>query len=99
MVRTASPQDGSLTLVFADNPLALRQWTVVDAQRQETRVTLFDVQLGGSFDQALFVLRRRGRRNRQRRSRAWHGGHTAAGAGRSPGDSASMTSFYRHVPG
>ncbi len=55
MVRTASPQDGSLTLVFADNPLALRQWTVVDAQRQETRVTLFDVQLGGSFDPGLFV--------------------------------------------
>ncbi len=55
MVRTPSPQDGSLTLVFADNPLALRQWTVVDAQRQETRVTLFDIQLGGSFDQGLFV--------------------------------------------
>jgi outer membrane lipoprotein-sorting protein len=56
MVRTGSPDDGSLTLVFADNPLALRQWSVVDAQRQETRVTLFDVQLGGSFDQSLFVF-------------------------------------------
>ena len=39
MVRTASPDEGSLTLVFADAPLALRQWSVVDAQRQETRVT------------------------------------------------------------
>ena len=36
--------------------MALRSWTVVDAQRKETRVTLYDVQLGGSFDQALFTF-------------------------------------------
>ena len=54
LVRTASPGDGTLTLIFADNPLALRQWTVLDAQRQETRVTLFDAELGGSFDPKLF---------------------------------------------
>ncbi len=54
LVRTASPGDGTLTLVFADNPLALRQWTVLDAQRQETRVTLYNVELGGSFDPKLF---------------------------------------------
>jgi outer membrane lipoprotein-sorting protein len=52
--RTENPGDGSLTLIFADNPLALRQWTVVDAQRRETRVTLYNVQLGGAFDQQLF---------------------------------------------
>ena len=56
MVRTASPDDGSLTLVFAEGPLALRQWSVVDAQRQETRVTLFNIELGGSFDPKLFVF-------------------------------------------
>jgi outer membrane lipoprotein-sorting protein len=56
LVRTASPGDGSLTLVFADNPLALRQWAVVDAQRLETRVSLFSVELGGKFDQSLFNL-------------------------------------------
>ena len=56
MVRTASPDDGSLTLVFADEPLALQQWVVVDAQRQETRVRLFQVELGGSFDPKLFVF-------------------------------------------
>ena len=56
IVRTASPEDGSLTLVFADGPLALRQWSVVDAQRQETRVTLFNIELGGQFDQNLFVF-------------------------------------------
>jgi outer membrane lipoprotein-sorting protein len=54
MVRTASPGDGTLSLIFADNPLALRQWTVLDAQRQETRVTLYNAELGGQFDQKLF---------------------------------------------
>ena len=56
MVRTGSPGDGSLTLVFADNPMALRQWVVLDAQRQETRVSLFDVQFGGTFDSAMFTF-------------------------------------------
>ncbi len=54
VVRTASPGDGTLTLVFADKPLTLRQWTVLDAQRKETRVTLFDTVLGGPFDPKLF---------------------------------------------
>jgi outer membrane lipoprotein-sorting protein len=56
LVRTASPGDGSLTLVFADTPLALRQWSVVDAQGKETRVSLFDVELGGSFDPEMFYF-------------------------------------------
>lgn len=54
LVRTQSPGDGTLTLIFADNPLALRQWTVLDAQRQETRVTLYNVETGGKFDPSLF---------------------------------------------
>lgn len=54
IVRTASPQDGVLTLIFADNPLSLRQWTVLDQQRHETRVTLTDVQVGGSYPDKLF---------------------------------------------
>lgn len=54
LLRTATPGDGTLTLIFADNPLALRSWSVTDAQRKETRVSLFDVQLGGRFDQSLF---------------------------------------------
>lgn len=54
--RTASPGDGTLTLIFSDPPLALRQWEVVDAQRQTTRVTLYDIELGGTFDQQMFVF-------------------------------------------
>jgi outer membrane lipoprotein-sorting protein len=54
LVRTATPNEGSLTLSFNDNPLVLRQWSVIDAQRQETRVTLYNVEVGGRFDQKLF---------------------------------------------
>jgi len=54
LLRTDSPGDGSLTLIFADPPLTLRQWTVVDAQRRETHVTLYNAQLGGTFDPQLF---------------------------------------------
>ncbi len=54
LFRTRSPADGTLTLIFADPPLALRQWAVVDAQRQETRVMLYNVELGGVFSQRLF---------------------------------------------
>ncbi len=49
-----SSGDGKLTLVFADQPLALRQWAVLDAQQRETRVSLFNVELGGTFDPKLF---------------------------------------------
>lgn len=54
LVRTASPQEGTLTLIFADPPLTLRQWIVTDAQGQRTAVTLYDVQQGGRFDPKLF---------------------------------------------
>ena len=54
LARSASPGDGSITLAFSENPLTLRQWILIDAQRRETRVSLYDVQLGGSFDQSLF---------------------------------------------
>jgi outer membrane lipoprotein-sorting protein len=54
LVRAASPGDGSLTLIFADGPLSLKQWIVVDAQRRETHVTLADVRLGGAVDPSLF---------------------------------------------
>lgn len=54
LYRTGHQGDGSLTLIFADNPLQLRQWSVLDAQRLETRVSLFNIALGETFDQKLF---------------------------------------------
>lgn len=54
LVRTTAPGEGTLTLVFADTPLTLRQWTVLDAQRKETRVTLFNAEPGVVIDAKLF---------------------------------------------
>jgi outer membrane lipoprotein-sorting protein len=56
LVKTASPGDGSLTLVFNDNPLTLTGWTVIDAEGRETRIRLSDIQLGGHFDNSLFTF-------------------------------------------
>jgi outer membrane lipoprotein-sorting protein len=54
LVRSASPGDGSLTLVFNDNPLVLRAWSVIDAQGRETHVDLSDIHQGVSVTDALF---------------------------------------------
>jgi outer membrane lipoprotein-sorting protein len=54
-VKTASPGDGSLTLVLNNHPLALVGWSVVDAQGRETQIRLADVQLGGDFNPGLFT--------------------------------------------
>ncbi len=49
LVRTKDPLSGRVTLVFNENPVILRQWTIVDAQGVETHVSLdatrFDVPL------------------------------------------------------
>ncbi len=54
--RTGHQGDGSLTLTFADSPLELRQWSVIDPQRLETRVSLFDIHLGEKFNPKLFDI-------------------------------------------
>ena len=54
LVRTATPSEGSLTLLVADNPLLLRGWRVVDAQGRETRIALSDLASGVSMPARLF---------------------------------------------
>jgi outer membrane lipoprotein-sorting protein len=54
LTRADNPTQGQLTLTLADDPLLLRSWVVTDAQHQDTKVSLFDVDLGGSFDPSLF---------------------------------------------
>lgn len=49
--------DGQIMLVFADGPMALREWTVTDAQKQSTRVVLSGLTPAPSLDPKLFVLR------------------------------------------
>jgi outer membrane lipoprotein-sorting protein len=54
LVRTSAPGDGTLTLVFNDQPLVLKQWAVTDQQHQDTRVSLFNLEPGGNFAATLF---------------------------------------------
>ena len=54
LFRTGRPAEGSLTLVFGQDPVELKQWAVVDAQGQETRVSLFQTEFGGRFPAMLF---------------------------------------------
>jgi outer membrane lipoprotein-sorting protein len=55
IVEPTDPDNGSLTMVFSSQPLALRQWTIVDQQRKTTTVSIFDPQFGLALDPELFV--------------------------------------------
>jgi outer membrane lipoprotein-sorting protein len=55
VIAPADPDKGSLTMVFSDEPLALRQWTIVDQQRRSTTVSIYDAQFGIALDPGLFV--------------------------------------------
>jgi outer membrane lipoprotein-sorting protein len=57
LVRTANPGEGSLTLFFADNPLTLRQWIVLDQQGKQTRVSFTNMEVGAVLDAKLFDYR------------------------------------------
>ncbi|CAI3937341.1 LolA family protein [Commensalibacter communis] len=56
VVRTASPSDGSLTLIFNQNPMMLKAWRVLDAQGRTTMVDLYDLQPGVSVKNKLFKM-------------------------------------------
>lgn len=57
VVPTSAKVQGSLTLVFADSPLELRRWAVVDAQGLVTQVMLEEVQAGVALDEQIFTFR------------------------------------------
>lgn len=54
--RNDDPTEGSLTLVFAAKPLALRQWSVLDAQGISTTVSLMGPEFGVKFNNDLFKI-------------------------------------------
>jgi outer membrane lipoprotein-sorting protein len=56
MRRREAPSEGNLQLVFAEEPMELRQWVVTDAQGQQTRVTLTEIQTGLRFDPLIFAF-------------------------------------------
>ncbi|MGB0748954.1 MAG: LolA family protein [Magnetospiraceae bacterium] len=51
-----NPDSGTMTLMFSENPLTLRQWSVVDPQGVETTVTLLSPRFGGKIDADLFKV-------------------------------------------
>jgi len=57
LVRKDADDQGSVTLVFGERPLALRRWTVVDPQGLVTHILLENVETGGALDPELFRWR------------------------------------------
>ena len=54
IVRSDNPGEGSITLVFDEQPLALTQWQVTDAQGIITTVSLIGPTFGVKLNQKLF---------------------------------------------
>jgi outer membrane lipoprotein-sorting protein len=52
-----APDGGEVTLVFSDEPLALRKWELVDPQGIQTQVSLINPVYGGRIDSELFKYR------------------------------------------
>ena len=57
LVQTTSPESGSITLIFDNQPLQLKQWQVVDAQGQSTTTSLLNPVMDEKFDPTLFVFK------------------------------------------
>jgi len=51
-----APEQGSITMIFSELPLALRQWVVVDAQGLTTTVALQETQSNVELDPRLFTI-------------------------------------------
>lgn len=56
LVKGDEADAGQLTLVLSDDPLQLRQWTVIDGQGSLTRISLVNPQFGVPLDKKLFVF-------------------------------------------
>ncbi|HEY5209093.1 MAG TPA: outer membrane lipoprotein carrier protein LolA [Stellaceae bacterium] len=54
MVESAHADLGSVTLTLADQPLELRQWTIIDAQNRPVTVTLTDPRFGMPIEARMF---------------------------------------------
>jgi outer membrane lipoprotein-sorting protein len=54
LVQTDEPNQGSIELAFAENPMELRRWTVIDAEGQATNIVLDGLETGVPLDSGLF---------------------------------------------
>ncbi|TVR98821.1 MAG: outer membrane lipoprotein carrier protein LolA [Rhodospirillales bacterium] len=57
VVQKDDPWSGRVTLVFDENPMTLRKWTVVDAQGVEVQVSLITARFDVPLDRELFRFR------------------------------------------
>jgi outer membrane lipoprotein-sorting protein len=57
LIQTDEPNQGSIQLAFAEDPLELLRWTVRDAQGQATYVVLDALETGVPLDKELFRFR------------------------------------------
>ena len=57
VVQADEPDQGAITLVFAEQPFELRRWTIIDPQGYATHVVLEDIATGVPLDDELFVFR------------------------------------------
>ncbi|MCR9215021.1 MAG: outer membrane lipoprotein carrier protein LolA [Proteobacteria bacterium] len=56
VVDTENPDEGSITLVFSDEPLQLRQWLVTDAQGAVTSISISNLQKNVALRNDLFTF-------------------------------------------
>ena len=56
LVDTDNPDEGSIMLVFADEPLKLRQWLVTDAQNNVTSISIGNIQRNLKLKPELFTF-------------------------------------------
>jgi len=56
VVDTENPDEGSITLVFSDNPMKLRQWLVTDAQGNVTSISISNMQKNVTLRNELFTF-------------------------------------------
>jgi outer membrane lipoprotein-sorting protein len=57
LVQTDEPAQGSITLVFAEQPFELRRWIVIDAQGYATHVVLERIETDVPLNKEMFVFR------------------------------------------
>jgi outer membrane lipoprotein-sorting protein len=56
VIDSDAPDQGSITLVFSDRPLALRKWIIRDPQGQETSIAMSEIRYNMILKPELFVF-------------------------------------------
>ncbi len=51
-----APDQGSITMIFADTPLELTQWIVIDGQGLATTVALSEIRYNVVLDPGIFFI-------------------------------------------